>query len=169
MKYSIVFSSRTGNTEMVANEIKTALPQSDCEYFGAPCQSALEAPLIFLGFWTEKGNCDAATATFMKELENKQIFLFGTAGFGGNQEYFQSILANIQANLPCNNTLIGSFMCQGKMPRSVRERYEKMLLATPNDTKIKEMLVNFDMALAHPSAEDFAAAKESTLAAIENL
>ena len=33
-KYSIVFSSLTGNTKMLADAIHGALPQDECEYFG---------------------------------------------------------------------------------------------------------------------------------------
>ena len=33
-KYSIVYSSLTGNTKMLADAIHGALPQDECEYFG---------------------------------------------------------------------------------------------------------------------------------------
>ena len=31
---------------------------------------------------------------FLKQLRGKQVFLFGTAGFGGSEEYFNKILKN---------------------------------------------------------------------------
>ena len=34
-KYSIVYSSLTGNTRMLADAVHEALPQDECEYFGA--------------------------------------------------------------------------------------------------------------------------------------
>ena len=33
-KYSIVYSSLTGNTKVLADAIHGALPQDECEYFG---------------------------------------------------------------------------------------------------------------------------------------
>ena len=33
-KYSIVYSSLTGNTRMLADAVHEALPQDECEYFG---------------------------------------------------------------------------------------------------------------------------------------
>ena len=32
--YSIIFSSVTGNTKLLANAIRDALPQENCDYFG---------------------------------------------------------------------------------------------------------------------------------------
>ena len=41
-------------------------------------------------------------------------------------------------------------MCQGKMPRTVRERYEKMEEGARRDA----LLENFDQALGHPNQAD---------------
>ena len=48
--------------------------------------------------------------------------------------------------------LIGSYMCQGKMPMPVRARYEAMAAQDP--AKFQPMLDNFDRALAHPDQND---------------
>lgn len=47
------------------------------------------------------------------------------------------------------------WMCQGKMPQSVRARYERM----PASDKVAQMLENFDKALGHPDAKDLATAE----------
>ena len=57
----------------------------------------------------------------MKQLRGKRVFLFGTAGFGGSAPYFEKILAATRQALDGSNTVIGSFMCQGKMPVSVQK------------------------------------------------
>ena len=36
MSYAIVFSSKTGNTALLAQTLQEQLPQADCCYFGAP-------------------------------------------------------------------------------------------------------------------------------------
>ena len=45
-------------------------------------------------------------------------------------------------------------MCQGKMPFSVRKRYEAMLEQNPEDERVKGMIRNFDSALSHPDEAD---------------
>ena len=152
MSYAIVFSSKTGNTALLAQTLREQLPQTDCCYFGAPDAAALAADTLYVGFWTDKGKADADTLDFLQQLHGKRVFLFGTAGFGGSAEYFEQILAAVQKSLDESNTVIGTYMCQGKMPMTVRQQYEKML-QQPNHAPNLEMLIeNFDKALAHPDA-----------------
>lgn len=155
MKYAIVFSSPTGNTERLAVCLKEYLPQEDCVYYGAPDEKALTAPLIFVGFWTDKGNCDESTKAFLKMLKEQKVFLFGTAGFGGNAAYFEKILDAVKTNICETVRVSGDFMCQGKMPSSVLARYEKMLADSSDPVRIQGMIYNFHSAVAHPEQTDF--------------
>ena len=113
MSYAIVFSSKTGNTALLAQTLQEQLPQTDCCYFGAPDAAALAADTLYVGFWTDKGKADADTLDFLQQLHGKRVFLFGTAGFGGSAPYFEKILAATRKALDGSNTVIGSFMCQG--------------------------------------------------------
>ena len=154
MSYAIVFSSKTGNTKLLADTLHACLPQENCCYFGTPDPAAMEADDLYVGFWTDKGKADTDTLDFLQQLRDKRVFLFGTAGFGGSAEYFEQILAAVQKSLDESNTVIGTYMCQGKMPMTVRQQYEKML-QQPNHAPNLEMLIeNFDKALAHPDAAD---------------
>ena len=152
--YSIVFSSLTGNTKMLADAIHEALPKEDCEYFGVGKAEELRSEVIYVGFWTDKGNADQNTLEFLGKLRNKKIFLFGTAGFGGSEAYYQSILANVRTSVDASNRVIGEYMCQGKMPLSVRERYEKMKEQPEHPANVDALIENFDRALSHPDADD---------------
>lgn len=160
--YSIVYSSHTGNTAILAQKIRTALPQELCDYFGEPDDRALESPVLFVGFWTDKGTCCQEIGEFLKKLRGKQVFLFGTAGFGENDAYFRQILSRVQSLLPEDSRLAGSFMCQGKMPMAVRNRYESMLSSDPE--RMKHMIENFDRALFHPNSSDLDQLEEAVLA-----
>lgn len=82
MSYAIVYSSVTGNTALLAQAIRETLPWETCCYFGAPDPQALSAERIYVGFWTDRGTCDAAAAQFLRQLTRQEVFLFGTAGFG---------------------------------------------------------------------------------------
>lgn len=198
--YSIVFSSRTGNTAELAGAIREALPEGTCEYFGSvndavdggfdsdgnrdrsKCSiangnnksgfggsddrgyagtgcgrtsSAIPASeTLFVGFWTNQGVADRETQQLLGQLRNRKIFLFGTAGFGGSEAYFQAILDKTKAFIDDSNTVIGTYMCQGKMPLSVRERYAKMKEQPDHMPNIDAMIENFDKALSHPDADD---------------
>ena len=149
MSYSIVYSSRTGNTALLAQAIREALPAGDCLYFGAPDSRALEADTIYVGFWTDKGTCDEAVARFLQSITGQKVFLFGTAGFGGAPAYFDQILGRVKENLK-GADIVGSYMCQGKMPEAVRSRY----LAMEESPRRTAMLENFEQALSHPDARD---------------
>lgn len=157
MAYAVVYSSRTGNTEKLAEHIRYTLGEEKCIYFGGVPEEVPEAEVIFAGFWTDKGICSEEMAEFLEKLEGRTIFLFGTAGFGGAKEYFDQILNRVSAFLSESCTIQGTFMCQGSMPDSVRQRYEAMQEKTPNDPKIKAMLKNFDQALGHPDEADLKA------------
>ena len=154
MSYAIVYSSRTGNTKLLAEKMHAELSEEYCIYYGTPDDKALNADMLFVGFWTDKGTCDVETKQFLEKLHNKKVFLFGTAGFGGSQQYFDSILERVKEILPEDNHVVGTFMCQGKMPMAVRKRYEAMQEKAPQDDKIKMMIDNFDRAASHPDEED---------------
>ena len=178
--YSIVFSSRTGNTTELAEAVRGALPEEACEHFGSVdgdgncddgCGCAGDgdrngssfgsstgaipaSETLFVGFWTNQGVADQAAQKLLKQLRGRKIFLFGTAGFGGSEAYFQAILDKTKAFIDDSNTVIGTFMCQGKMPQSVRERYVKMKEQPNHMPNLDAMIENFDKALSHPDADD---------------
>ena len=114
MSYAIVFSSRTGNTALLAQTLREQLPQADCCYFGAPDTAALAADTLYVGFWTDKGKADTDTLDFLKQLRGKRVFLFGTAGFGGSAPYFEKILAATRKALDGSNTVIWQFYVSGQ-------------------------------------------------------
>ena len=151
MTSAILYSSLSGNTKLLAQTIYDVIKE-DCKYCGETKE--IDADRVYVGFWTNKGTADDKTMEFLKTLHNKEIFLFGTAGFGGSQEYFDGILQRTKQNIDAGNTVIGTYMCQGKMPISVRNRYEK-LKESPNCPANIDMLIeNFDKAVSHPDQND---------------
>lgn len=157
-KYAIIYSSKTGNTKILAEHIKNELGEKSCCYFGIAEKEAeesiKEAALIFIGFWTDKGTCDESIKDFLNKLKGKNILLFGTAGFGGSEAYFNEIIERVKLAIDSSNTMLGSFMCQGKMQNSIKERYEKMLESNPDNDKMKMLIANFNIARNHPNEDD---------------
>lgn len=94
-------------------------------------------------------------------VDGKNIFLFGTAGFGGSEEYFSKILKKAERSLDRSNTVFGRYMCQGKMPLSVRQRYEGMKKQPIHLPNLDALIENFDNALSHPDADDLERLKQA--------
>ena len=94
--FSIIFSSLTGNTKKLADTIHEMLPHDKCDYFGENDSRVPQSDLLYIGFWTDKGNADHKTLELLAKLKNKKIFLFGTAGFGGSDVYFKKILEQVR-------------------------------------------------------------------------
>lgn len=163
MSYAIVYSSCTGNTKLLAEAVRSALPEEECVYFGAPDPKALSAQRIYVGFWTDKGTCSEEMKAFLRQLTSQEVFLFGTAGFGVSPEYFEKILHNIRALLPETVRVIGTFMCQGKMPSSVREHYVKMSQSPNPQPNLDLLIANFDQALSHPDQQDLENLKKALI------
>ena len=152
--YSIVFSSSTGNTKKLADAVYEILPKDKCDYFGENDSKIPPSDLLYIGFWTDKGSADTKTLELLAKLKNKKIFLFGTAGFGGSDVYFEKILGQVKQSIDSSNAVIGEYMCQGKMPQSVKDRYLKMKKSPVPIPNVDQMIANFDAALTHPDEED---------------
>ena len=160
-RYSIIYSSRTGNTRLLAEAIRESLPADLCNHFGTDEAGAVESEKLYVGFWTDKGTADEAALALLKRLKNKKIFLFGTAGFGESEAYFQKVLDRVKESIDESNSIIGTYMCQGKMPMAVRERYEKMKQQPNPAPNLDGLIRNFDRALAHPDDHDLEELKQA--------
>lgn len=159
MSCAVVWSSKTGNTELLARSI-VEFVGNDCVYTGGPSSDALGADRVYVGFWTDKGGCDESIAAFLTALDSQEVFLFGTAGFGGSGAYFEQILTKVRALIPDTATVVGTFMCQGKMGAGVRRRYEAMREQGVPAEKVDALLANFDTALTHPDDGDILALRD---------
>ena len=159
MKYTLNQTNRSiqqldRNTKKLADTIRAVLPAEDCDYFGAPKVEELHSEILYIGFWTDKGNADSATLELLSKLRDKKVFLFGTAGFGGSEAYFQKNLEHVKQSVGPSNSVFGEYMCQGKMPQSVRDRYMKMKTQPEHPANIDALIENFDRALSHPDEDD---------------
>lgn len=155
MKYSVIYTSQTGNTQKLAMEIFAAIPDSskDCCRTGEFTPEK-DAGVYFVGFWTDRGTCSMEVIDFLGGLHGKKIALFGTCGMGANQEYYHKIEEQVKVFIPEDNEYLGAFLCQGKMPIQVRNKYKAMENES-NAAQMEMMLQNFDEALLHPDQADF--------------
>lgn len=166
MTCAIVVSSKSGNTQLLADAVAEALASDGVElaYHGpipqegdagdAARRTIQAADVVLAGFWTDRGDCTPEMASLLGQLAGKRVILFGTAGFGRSPAYFERILGVVRGHLPQDAEVAGAVMCQGKMGPGVRARYEAMLAEHPDDAHIKGMIENFDAALSHPDDAD---------------
>lgn len=152
MRICVLCDSLTGNTEQLAQVIRQR-----CQ--GHITTDWQQADMVFLGSWTDKGTCSEKIRQIAGELRNKEVFLFGTCGFGGNQAYYQGVFQRTADLLDSSNRIIGRFYCQGKMPPSVRARYAALLEQDPGNERLRLSLENYDRALSHPDQKDLEALK----------
>lgn len=149
MKKSIIYSSATGNTKELAEAIQA---QVSADYCGKADDSALDSDLVFVGFWAKAFTCDDGIAAFLKKLQGKKVFLFGTAGYDDTAEFFAKILTAAKENIDSSNTVVGEFMCMGKVSAPKQE-------ALKEAGKFDGMKDNLARGASHPDQDDLAALK----------
>ena len=159
MNYSVVYTSKTGNTRKVAKAIFDNLPGENKEIqelsnYTDPEQSET----WFVGFWINRGTSSIEMANFLSKLHGKNVALFATCGMGASKAYYSRLEAQMRALLPEDNICLGCYLCQGKMPIQVRKRYEAEQAEHPEDARYSMMIRNFDEAMLHPDAHDLEAA-----------
>lgn len=166
MKYSIFYQSPTGNTKLLADTIEAYLAEAGA----VKTDKAEDADLICIGFWTEQGDANKGVREYMRTLRSGKVFLFGTAGFGDSQTYFDGILEKAEDSLVSSVEIVGKFMCQGKMPAAFRDKYEadKEEIAYQG-LHYDLMITNFDKALAHPDEADLENAKKAIAEAVKKV
>ena len=67
-RYSIIFSSLTGNTRKLADQIHEVLPAETCDYFGEAKGEEPSSEVLYVGFWTDKGNADGDSLKLLASL-----------------------------------------------------------------------------------------------------
>ena len=70
------------------------------------------------------------------------------------EAYYRKVLDRVRQAVDESNTIVGTYMCQGKMPQSVRERYMKMKENPEHPANLDALIKNFDCALSHPDSDD---------------
>ncbi len=172
---AIAYNSNSGNTRTVAEALERALAADGAQVTSIQVTPesvkrasvlAEVADTVLVGFWCDKGSCTDEVAEVLAGLSGKRVFLFGTAGFGGEAAYFDRILSSVRAKLPADAVYLGGAMCQGRMGSGVLARYEAMLAEKPGDARIMSMIDNFHAAESHPDETDLATIVAAARAAL---
>lgn len=162
MKTLIVYSSRTGNTQKVADAIAEVLPGCALHPVdSAPPADAFD--FVCIGYWVDKGGPDAAARAYMEGVRGKTVALFGTLGAWPDSDHARDCRSRGEECLGGDrgNTVLGTFLCQGKIDPGVLAMMAKMAgdihpMTPEREARIAE-------AAKHPDAEDLGRARETFL------
>lgn len=147
MKNLVVYSSQSGNTRRLAEELFKHLPE------GADIVAVAEAPdpkgydVIALGFWFKAGGPDPAAQEFLKKCVGKKLFLFATHAIAPGSEG-TAYGMNKARELAPGATVLGTFSCYGEVPGKVKE-------TMANKNPQPPWLAGAGKADGHPDQADF--------------
>jgi len=147
MKYMVVYSSKSGNTKKLAEEIFRQLPEDKefADVADAPNPGGYD--VICVGFWLKGGEPDPASQGYLKKCAGHKLFLFATHGAAKNSNAARRGI-NRAMELAEGATILGSFSCQGEVPAEV---IKTAAAKVPKPDWVDDA----PAAQGHPSKEDF--------------
>lgn len=159
MKGLIVYSSLSGNTKKIAEAIAEVAEDSELISVKEFQPSMLaHFDLFYIGYWVDKGDCDAAALRVLDLLKEQRIVLFGTLGAAEQTDYYDMVKKRVETHA-ANNHILGHFLCQGAVGEAVIARYRSMLAEHPEDEHRKQQLANYENGKSHPDEQDLANAR----------
>lgn len=161
MKSLVVYSSLTGNTKMVAEAIAKALGEDTVLAAVDAAPSAEQYDFVAVGYWVDRGTADKKAAAYLKLLKNKKVALFATLGAYPDSEHARQSLANGAALLDSSNTVVGTFICQGKVDPKLVEQMAKQFPADHPHGMNEARKKRLADAAQHPNEEDLQKAQET--------
>jgi flavodoxin len=168
----IVYSSKTGNTRKLAEGIRRGL--ADALGQEARIAAVEENPdpagadWILAGFWADRGNADQKALHYLKSLEGRKIGLFGTLGACPNSEHAGDIGKKARDTAAEKNTVLGCFLCQGRIDPALTERFKSLPADNPHAMTPERMKLH-EEAAKHPDEKDIQDAVAACLAMVKSV
>lgn len=160
MNILVTYSSKTGNTKKLAEGIFEALPADQKTIL--PMQEAGDLKtydIVLTGYWVDKGGPNEEAKAFLEQLEGKKTGLFATLAFWPDSGHAWNSLVAGEKLVKEKNTVIGKYICQGRLDEKVIEMFEKFPEGNPHKPT-PEKRKRYKIAENHPSKADIAAAAE---------
>ena len=156
-KWAVIYSSTTGNTKAIAEEIAGTAGADLFPVQDAPADlSAYE--VVALGYWLRRGGPDDLMKAYLPKVRNACVILFQTHGADVGSEHAVTSFARAAYLLSEDTEILGTFSAQGKLAPALIARRRK---SDPDDThNSPEAQERWVRAADHPNEEDRAAARE---------
>lgn len=160
MKIQVIFSSLSGNTKKLAQGIFDGLKNSNKSLHdlseGVP---VLDGDIILLGYWVDKGGPNNQMKEIMKQINNKVVGVFCTLAYFVDTTHGRNSLVNGIDELKENNTILGSYVCNGKLSDALIERFRKAPVGEVHSAN-KQSEIRWEIMKDHPTKLDIALAVE---------
>ncbi len=157
MKILIAFSSKTGNTQKVAEAIQNALPGSEL-YHVETAPNPDKFDLIFMGFWVDKGTADEKAQEYIQKIKHKSVALFGTLGAYPDSQHAHDSLKKVAELLP-DSQVIDRYLCQGAIDPKLIDWMSGLPAEHPHAPD-EERRKRWNDAANHPDETDCQKAKD---------
>ena len=155
-KWTVIYSSITGNTKAIAEKIAEAAGEAELFDIKSAPNDLSNYDVVALGYWLKRGGPDPLMTNFLPSIQNSNVVLFQTHGTEVGSEHAITAFARAAYLLGEGCKILGTFSCQGKINPALIERRMK---AGPNDPHNKfDSVERWKSAANHPNEEDFQAA-----------
>ncbi|MDR0587004.1 MAG: flavodoxin family protein [Treponema sp.] len=168
----IVYSSKTGNTRRLAEGIGQGLVEAGGQRITL---AAVEenpdpagAPWVLVGFWADRGNADQKAIEYLRNLKGRKVGLFGTLGAYPGSKHAEDIRQKAQALAAEKNTVLGCFLCQGKIDPALTERFKGLPADNPHAMTEERMKRHLE-AVKHPDENDIRVAVNACLSMLQSV
>ncbi|PID27896.1 MAG: flavodoxin [Candidatus Cloacimonadota bacterium] len=152
MKTLIAYSSKSGNTKMVAEAIheldKENLDISDIR----DIKDVEGYERVVVGFWIDKGTANQEALKFIETLEGKDVAFFFTLGAKADSDHAKDCVKAC-TELFSKNRLIGHSHCQGRIDPKFIEWMKTLPLDHPHGPN-EASLKRWEAAAPHPTEDD---------------
>ena len=156
MKAKVLYSSKTGNTKLIAEAIFNALPAGAEIHNIGEITSLGESGLVFFGVWIDKGTMDNASREALPLIATKKVALFATLGAEPDSDHAKRALESVSVLLREQRCeIMGTFICQGKIDPAIIEMMKMMGQGQDNPHRMTpEREARHREAAKHPDKTD---------------
>ena len=156
-KWAVIYSSTTGNTKTIAEEIAGASGADLFRVQDAPTNLS-DYEVVALGYWLRRGGPDDLMKAYLPKVGNASVVLFQTHGADVGSEHAVTSFARAGYLLGAGCEILGTFSAQGRLAPALIARRKK---SQPDDThNSPEAQERWVRAAEHPNEDDRAAARE---------
>jgi len=153
-KTMVVYSSKTGNTKKVAEEIMKVLPGNTDIFPVEKAPDPSEYDFIAAGFWVDRGTAETKALEYFKKIENKKVAIFITLGAYPDSAHAEKVVENAKKLFGEKNEVLGHFICQGKIDPALTEKFKDLPPDHPH-AMTPERKARHEEAKKHPDSKDF--------------
>ncbi len=157
-KWAVIYSSVTGNTKLVAEQIAGAAEDADLFSVEEMPEDLSGYEIVAMGYWLRRGGPDPKMSKALPKIRNASVLLFQTHGADPCSEHVITAYARAAYLLGEGCEILGTFGCQGKINPALIEKRKN---AGPEDPHGGiEAMERWKRAESHPDLQDLTAARE---------